>query len=195
MRANSRALSLMLGRRNRSAAWRKEPAHARHEGGRLRRVRRVSHAKFCLCLPLLLPRQPEVSEGKQGEQNESRQSGPFQQESDHDQDEGDVLRMSGLGVGSGCCEEALPPSLIEPLPACAEENHAANDEAVTQPVQGAQVGITAPTGEGLPEMPAAMSEDVDLREAVDQPSRDEVDGQWETVHLGEQSDDEGRESP
>src|SRR5574338_1140052 len=103
--------------------------------------------------------------------------------------------MPQAGVGAAGGQMTGPLGLIQNLPRRGEQGEAADDENRAEEVEGPEVGIPAPAEEHLQEVAGIVGEPVRPRKAAGEPAGEEIDGQREAVHLGEQRHQKGRKGP
>ena len=52
--------------------------------------------------------------------------------------------------------------------------------------------VDVPAKQGIPQMPRLVAEDICAREFALQPTRKQIDGEWEAIHLGKERHHKGR---
>src|SRR6516225_8447809 len=101
----------------------------------------ISATEIAKRLPLFGMGKPNVHPHQQREHDQRQDGGPLKEESEHDGDESDVLRMPHVGIDAGGRELMLALCPVEYGPGGGEENESSNDQQVAQDMQDAGVRV------------------------------------------------------
>ncbi len=85
--------------------------------------------------------QPHIHHDQQREHQQGEDRWPLQQETQHDDDEADILRMAHVGIGTRRRQGMLALRLVEDVPGGREKDEAAEDQRIARDVQRTKVGI------------------------------------------------------
>ena len=80
---------------------------------------------------------------------------------------------------------------VEYLPARGNQDEATADESEAQKVERPKMRVGSPAEHLLKKVPSVVGEPIDARKTALQPAREQIDRQWEPVHLGEQRNQKG----
>src|SRR5215217_1523015 len=103
--------------------------------------------------------------------------------------------MAHIGVWADSSKPLRALRSIEDIPGSSEQDVPTSDEDIAQDVQRVEVRVTLPSQEYCWEVSVVVREQVNARVAAAEPSREQVDRQRETIHLGEERYQKGGERP
>src|SRR5665647_1241401 len=126
--------------------------------------------------------QPHVHVNQNWKHRQGDDSRPLQQESEHDHHEPGILRMPDFCVRSGCGQGMPSLRPVQHLPRIGQQEEPCNDQDIAQQVKRAEMRIAAPAEQLFQQVPGIMRERIDARNAIGEPSRQQVDGERKTVH-------------
>src|SRR3989344_582594 len=129
-----------------------------------------------------------------GKHDEGEKRRPLEEETEHDEDKRNILRLADAGVRTGHRKPVGPLRRIEHLPGTGEKRETVNNQNVAYKVKRAEMRVPAPAKEILKKVPRIMREWIKSGYPFRKPAGKQVNGEWESVHLREQSDDERGES-
>src|SRR5574341_513929 len=101
--------------------------------------------------------------------------------------------MPDTCVRPGGRERAGPLRGVQNLPGIGQQNETAADEHNAQDMKRAEMRVGTPAEENFQEMAGVVREPVNAGVATLQPAREQVDGQWKTVHFSEERHQKRRE--
>lgn len=127
---------------------------------------------------------------KHGECYEGR---PLNEEAEHDEHKGGIVRVPDLGIGSGCCQTVIALGLVEHMPGFGEQEESDDDEEIACEVNGIEVRTAFPSDEGLEQLAGVVGHEIKLRIPLPQPAGEEINRQRKAVHFDEERHDEGGE--
>src|SRR5262249_5351531 len=94
--------------------------------------------------------------------------------------------MAQARIGTSNRQGMLALGLIEHTPGRRKHNESTTKQQGAEDVEKIPVRVALPAEQGPPEVSRIMRQEVQPRIAPAQPSCQQVDGQWEAIHLGKQ---------
>src|SRR5215813_11454825 len=94
--------------------------------------------------------------------------------------------MAQARIGTSNRQGMLALGLVEHSPGRREQHESTANQQGAEDVEGIPVRVALPAENGPPEVSRIMRQEVQPRIAPAQPSCQQVDSQWEAIHLGKQ---------
>src|SRR6266540_1136394 len=101
--------------------------------------------------------------------------------------------MAHVAVWASSCGSMALLRAVEHAPCRCDQHEAGADEHETENVKRPEMRVGLPAEHHLEEMSGIVRKPIHVGIAALQPSREEIDGEREAVHLGEQRHQEGAE--
>src|SRR5262249_26232600 len=101
--------------------------------------------------------------------------------------------MPNVGIRSARRESPALLGVVEHAPGRRDQDEAASDEHKAQNMERSRMRVGLPAEHHLQKMAGVVREPVDIWIAALEPSRQEINGKWETIHFCEQRDEERAE--
>src|SRR5215510_11485302 len=118
----------------------------------LLRILFIDGSKFRHDLTLFAMSQPHIHGDKNRKHHKCWKRWPFQKESQHDQDESPVLRVTHMRIWSGCRECVSLLCFVQDTPGRREKNESPKDEDAARDMEYIEMGISFQTQERMPQM-------------------------------------------
>src|SRR3569832_1098492 len=144
---------------------------ARNKCWCIRRVKCVCLAVLLSHFDLLMSSLSRIHEYQHRKHEQCKNRGPLQQETEHDQDERNVLRMADTRVGTTHRQHMFFMRRIEHLPCRGEQPKTASDECHAKHMKRSPMRMGTPAEQHLQKMSRIVAQPVHPRISTLQPAR------------------------
>src|SRR3989338_7531039 len=149
-------------------------------------------AEFLFCVPFFSARETDIHNDKYREHKKREKCWPLKQESEHNKNEGCVLRMADFGVWTGNGKLTLLLRGIQNLPCICEEKKSIADKNVTHDMKRSEMRVASPAEQVFKKVSGIMRQEVNTRELIGKPAGKQINGEWKPIHFGKERDHKRR---